>query len=213
MKLASITLFSLALMGCSRSPPSEWTEIQTDDRPVILFLGDSLTAGYRLDPDDAFPAEIQRRVDAAGLSYRIANAGVSGDTSLDGLNRLDWLLTQPVAMLVLTLGSNDALRGLPLGQTQAHLDAILARTLARYPEVHLVVSGLQMPANLGPAYRGEFERIFPSLAEKYDATLIPFILDGVATDPDLNLADGIHPNPQGHQIIADTVWTAIKPLL
>jgi len=178
---------------------------------VMLFLGDSLTAGYHLDPADAYPALIQQKLDDAGYVYRVVNAGVSGDTTQDGLQRLDWVLRQPVDIFVLALGANDALRGQPIDHIEGNLDAILSGTRARSPDVQLVLAGMRMPLNYGPAYTRSFERMYRDLARRHDAVLIPFLLDGVAGRPDLNLRDGIHPTEEGQRIIADTVWTYLRP--
>jgi len=184
-----------------------------DDRPVVLFLGDSLTSGYHLDPEEAYPAHIQRRIDEEDLGFRVVNVGVSGDTTIDGLNRLDWLLADPADVLVLALGANDALRGQPLSHTEANLRAILERTRERTPRVRFVIAGMQMPANYGEPYRSAFAELFVRLAEEYDAVLISFLLDGVAGDPERNLPDGIHPTAEGHRIIAETVWMKLAPVL
>ncbi|MBW2418671.1 MAG: arylesterase [Deltaproteobacteria bacterium] len=182
-------------------------------RPVLLFLGTSLTAGYGLPSEQAYPALIQRHIDDAGLDYRVVNAGVSGDTSAGGLRRLDWLLRLPVAVLVLELGSNDMLRGLDVDDLRSNLDAIVRETRARHPELRLVVAGMRAVPNLGAAYVTRFEAVFPTLAEQNAATLIPFLLEGVAGDPALNLADGIHPNAEGHRHIAASIWPRIEPVL
>jgi acyl-CoA thioesterase-1 len=182
-------------------------------RSVIVFLGTSLTAGYGLPADQAYPALIQQRIRNAGLDYRIVNAGVSGDTSAGGLRRLDWLLRLPVSVLVLELGSNEMLRGLDIDALRKNLDAILSRTRDAHPGVRFVVAGMRAAPNLGPAYVSSFEAVYPALAADFDATLIPFLLEGVAGDPALNLADGIHPNVEGHRKIAASIWPVIEPVL
>jgi len=179
----------------------------------ILFFGDSLTAGYGIETSQAFPALIQQRLDRLGWPYVAVNAGLSGETSAAGLRRIDWVLRQPVDVLVLELGANDGLRGVPLAQTRVNLQAIVDRTRAKYPEAALVVAGMQIPPNLGPEYTEEFRRIFPELAEHNDAALIPFLLEGVGGLPEFNLPDGIHPTPEGHAILADNVWRVLEPLL
>jgi acyl-CoA thioesterase-1 len=181
--------------------------------PVILFLGNSLTAGYGLIPEEAFPALIQQRIDSAGYHYRVTNAGVSGETSAGGVRRIDWLLQNPVAILVLELGANDALRGQDLRATRANLQTIIDRTRAHDPATRIVIAGMQAPPNLGERYTEEFRRLFPELAHENDAALIPFLLEGVAAIPDLNQSDGIHPTAAGHQIMADNVWRILEPLL
>ena len=215
-------LYSIVLLfvaGCSpspdRDPPALDTQpsSETDDRSVILFLGDSLTAGYYLDPEDAFPALIQQKLDTHGYEYRAVNAGVSGDTSLDGLNRLDWVLRQEVSVLVLALGANDALRGQPVERIRENLDEIMSRTRERYADVRFVLGGMRMPVNYGEPYISDFEQMFRGLADKHDAVLIPFLLEGVAGDPVLNLRDGIHPTEEGHAIMAETVWRYLERVL
>jgi acyl-CoA thioesterase-1 len=183
------------------------------ERPVVLFLGDSLTAGYGLPAEEAFPALVQERIDDAGLDYRVVNAGVSGDTSAGGRRRIDWLLRQPIAVLVLELGANDMLRGLDLGALRANLRAIVEKTRAAHPGVGIVVAGMRAPANLGREYVRGFEAIFRELAGETGAALIPFLLEGVAADPELNQPDGIHPTAEGHRIVADLVWRTLGPML
>jgi acyl-CoA thioesterase-1 len=184
-----------------------------DARHVILFLGTSLTAGFGVGEENAFPALIQAKIDSAGLPWRVVNAGLSGETSAGGLRRLDWSLQEPIDVLVLELGANDGLRGLPVAQLRANLDTIITRTLARYPNAHVVLAGMEAPPNLGTRYTTEFHRTFPALARKHHAVLVPFLLEGVGGHADLNQADAIHPTPAGHRIIADNVWKALRPLL
>jgi acyl-CoA thioesterase I len=184
-----------------------------DARPVIVFLGDSLTAGYGLDPDEAFPALIQTRLDEAGLAYRVVNAGVSGETSAGALRRLDWLLRQPVAVLIVETGGNDGLRGQDPATTRQNLQAILDRARALAPPPKLVLVGMEALPNYGESYRRQFRALYPELARKNQVALVPFLLQGVAGVPDLNLADGIHPNAAGHERVAETVWKTLRPLL
>jgi len=181
--------------------------------PRILFFGDSLSAGYGIGKELAFPALVQEKIDAAGLSYQVVNAGVSGDTSAGGLRRIDWMLRQGVDVLVLELGANDGLRGLPLETTEENLQAIIDLTRRRNPAVRLVIAGMKLPPNLGREYTLRFEALFTRLAEKNQAVLIPFLLEGVAGRPNLNLEDGIHPTPEGHRLVAATVWRYLAPLL
>jgi acyl-CoA thioesterase I len=186
-----------------------------DERPVVLCFGTSLTAGLGLAPEEAYPALLQRRVDSAGLGFRIVNAGVSGETSAAGLRRIDWLLEQPqkVAVLVLELGANNALRGQDLGAAKRDLQQIIDRTRARFPEVRIVVAGMAAPPNLGARYTREFRELFVDLARANHAALIPFLLEGVAGDPELNQTDGIHPTAAGERIVADNVWKVLEPVL
>ena len=180
---------------------------------TLVFFGDSLTAGYGLDPDDAFPAVIQRKIDAAGLAWRVVNAGLSGETTAGGLRRLDWILRQHVDLFVLELGGNDGLRGIALDSSRANLQAIIDRIRTRYPAVVIVLAGMRLPTNMGPEYIHQFERMFPDLAEKNHLALIPFLLEGVGGIPTLNQADGIHPTVEGDAKVAETVWKVLLPLL
>ena len=186
-----------------------------DERPVVLCFGTSLTAGLGLAPEEAYPALLQRKVDSAGLGYRIVNAGVSGETSAAGLRRIDWLLGQPqrVAVLLLELGANNALRGQDLGAAKRDLQAIIDRTRARFPGVRIVVAGMAAPPNLGARYTRDFREMFVDLARTNRAALIPFLLEGVAGNRDLNQADGIHPTAAGERIVTDNIWTALEPVL
>lgn len=182
--------------------------------PVILFYGDSLTAGYGLDtPDDAFPRLVGDILNKQGHACRVVNAGLSGETSAGGLSRIDWILRQPIDVFVLELGANDGLRGLPLDQTKKNLQDIIDKVKARYPGVKLVIAGMKVPPNMGPEYSEQFEDLYPALARINNATLIPFLLKDVGGHEDLNQADGIHPNPAGHAIIAKNVAKVIEPLL
>jgi acyl-CoA thioesterase-1 len=187
--------------------------VASDVRPVVLFFGTSLTAGLGLDPEEAYPALIQRKIDSAGLAYRVVNGGVSGETSAAGLRRIDWLLREPVAVLVLELGANDALRGQDLAVARANLQEIIDRTRARYPGARLVVAGMEAPPNLGGRYTREFRELFVALAGDNRATLIPFLLEGVGGVAELNQPDGIHPTAEGARIVADNVWRALEPVL
>ena len=185
------------------------------NRPgVILFYGDSLTAGYGLDDPTvtAFPALIEAKLEAAGNRTRVVNAGLSGETSSGGLRRIDWVLRQPVHVFVLELGANDGLRGLPLDLLEANLQKIIDRVRAKNPDAHLVLAGMQMPTSMG-GYADDFATVYPRLAAANDATLIPFLLEGVGGVPELNQSDAIHPNAAGHAIIAETVWTYLEPLV
>ncbi len=180
---------------------------------VVLFYGDSLTAGYGLSTEEAFPAVIGRKLQEKGTPITVVNAGLSGETSAGGLNRLDWVLKQPIDVFVLELGANDGLRGLPLDQTQKNLQSIIDKVSAKYPKAKIVVAGMLVPPNLGPDYTASFRKIFPELAKKNKATLIPFLLQDVAGQEKLNIADGIHPNAEGHVIVAENVLKVIEPLL
>jgi acyl-CoA thioesterase-1 len=213
--------FSNPLIGLSRALIAlscAWlavTSARAAETRTVVFLGDSLTAGYGLaDPaSEAYPAVIQRKIDAAGLPWRVVNAGVSGETSAGGLRRIDWVMRQPIDLLVLALGANDGLRGLSPEATRANLQQIIERIRTKRPQAKVVIAGMQMPPSYGADYVEGFRRIFPALAEKNSAPLVPFLLEGVAAQPDLNQADGIHPNSAGHARMAETVWHVLSPLL
>lgn len=185
----------------------------TQQEKTIIFFGDSITAGYGLSKEQAFPAIIADKLKANHYNYKVINAGLSGETSAGGLSRIGWILKQPVDIFVLELGANDGLRGLPLEQTKKNLQGIIDKVKAKNPKAEIVIAGMMVPPNLGKDYTDEFKSIFPELAKKNNATLIPFLLEGVAGDSKLNQPDGIHPNVEGHQIVAGNVYTVIKDLL
>ncbi|MBS1488632.1 MAG: arylesterase [Bacteroidetes bacterium] len=184
--------------------------VPTAKESHILFLGDSLTAGYGLSPEQAFPALVEQELNKSLYRVKVTNAGLSGETSAGGLSRVDWMLRTPVDVLVLELGANDGLRGLPIEQTKNNLQAIINKVKAKYPAVKIILTGMMVPPNMGSAYATEFKKIYPALAEKNNALLMPFLLDGVAGHEKLNQADGIHPTAEGHRIIAKNL---IKYLL
>ena len=179
--------------------------------PRIVFLGDSLTAGLGLPREQAVPSLIQERLHAEGYPYEVVNAGVSGDTSAGGLSRLDWSLEGDVGILVIELGANDGLRGLPVSQMQRNLSEIITRAQQR--GITVILAGMEAPPNYGIAYTSEFRRVFRDLADQHDVALVPFYLEGVAGVPSLNSSDGIHPNAAGARIVAETLWRALDPVL
>ncbi|MFC3560369.1 arylesterase [Pedobacter jamesrossensis] len=179
----------------------------------ILFFGTSLTAGYGLDPTEAYPALIQNRIDSLKLPYNVINGGLSGETSAAGKGRIDWLLKQKVDIFVLELGSNDGLRGVPVAETTKNLQNIIDRVKTKYPDVKMIIAGMQMPPSMGAKYASDFKNMFPELAKKNNMELIPFLLDRVGGIPKLNQADGIHPTAEGDKILAENVWVVLKPLL
>lgn len=188
--------------------------VPTAKKKTIIFFGDSLSAGYGLDePTLAFPGLIQRRLDSLKLDYQVVNAGVSGETSSGGVGRIEWILSQPVDVFVLELGANDGLRGIPVETTEKNLQTIIDSVRAKYPAVKMVLAGMQVPPNMGIRYANGFKSIFPKLAEKNKAELIPFLLEGVGGEPALNQADGIHPNEEGHRKVAEVVWQTLRELL
>lgn len=184
----------------------------SDARPKIVVLGDSLTAGLGLQPSESYPARLQEKLDQAGDKWEVVNAGVSGDTSAAGLDRLDWAIDQPnVRILILELGANDGLRGLPPAEMEKNLATIIER--AQTKGVTVLLAGMEAPPNYGPDYTTAFRRVYPDLAHKYHLVLIPFLLDHVAGIRSLNQADGMHPTAAGARIVADTVWRQLKPLV
>ena len=199
--ILSVLLVAIILIGAAPIPR------------VVLFLGDSITAGYGLDITQAYPALIQEKIDAKNWPFKVVNAGQSGDTTAGGLNRVDWLLRSRIDVLFLELGANDGLRGLPAENVQKNLQAIIDRVKTKYPEVKIVIAGMKVPPNMGRSYSDQFQSIFVSLAKKNNAPLIPFILEGVGGIRDLNLPDGIHPTARGHEIVAANVWKALEPVL
>lgn len=214
-------LILLILIGCGQSKgekapdPAGQQPLETDaelpqSEKTILFFGDSLTAGLGLDPNQAFPALIQQRLDSLGYAYQVVNAGLSGETTASGRNRLDWVLRQPVEIFVLELGANDGLRGIPLSETRKNLEEMILLVRNKYPGVTIVLAGMQLPPNMGPEYTLEFRKIFPELADKHQVLLIPFLLNGVGGIPELNQEDGIHPTAEGHQIVAGNVWQVLE---
>jgi acyl-CoA thioesterase I len=180
---------------------------------VILFFGDSLTAGYGLSTEEAFPALVEKQFNKSGKPCKVINAGLSGETTAGGLSRIDWILRQPIDVFVLELGANDGLRGLPVDATKKNLQAIIDKVKAKYPQAKIVIVGMMVPPNMGNDYTRQFTAIFPELAKKNKATLMPFLLEGVAGNEKLNLPDGIHPNIEGHKIVAKNVANVLTPLL
>lgn len=190
-------------------------EGQATDRPIrtILFFGNSLTAGYGLEPAEAFPSLIQKKIDSAGLRYKAVNAGVSGETSAGGNGRIDWILKQPVDVFVLELGANDGLRGIPVSETKQNLQAIIDKVKAKYPDAKLVLTGMQVPPNMGQKYANDFREMFPELAKKNNMEFVPFLLEGVGGVRELNQADGIHPTAEGAKLVAENVWSVLQKSL
>ena len=182
------------------------------DGPVVLCLGDSLTEGQGVAPEQAWPSVLERRLRASGHpGVRVVNAGTSGSTSASAVSRLKWQLRSQPDLLVLALGANDGLRGVDLASTRRNLDDAIA--LARRSGVRVVLAGMQLPPNYGPAYTRDFQALFVELAKQHEIALIPFLLDGVAARPELNLADGVHPNARGYERVAENVFAVLEPLL
>lgn len=187
------------------SPPPK------SDRPRIVALGDSLTAGFGLPPDEGYPSVLQRLLDGAGYPYEVVNMGVSGDTSAGALRRVDWALEGNVRVVIVALGGNDGLRGLSAADLERNLGGIIDR--ARERGIEVLLCGMEAPPNLGASYTREFRAVYPRLAKRDGVTLLPFLLDGIAGDPSLNQGDGIHPNTEGARRMAALVWARLKPLL
>jgi acyl-CoA thioesterase I len=185
----------------------------TSQPKSLLFFGDSLTAGYGLSPEEAFPALIEKELNKKPNTVKVTNAGLSGETSAGGLTRIDWVLRQPIDIFVLELGANDGLRGLPLDQTRKNLQGIINKVKTKYPKVKIVLAGMMVPPNMGKQYSADFKNIYPELAKKNNATLIPFLLDGVGGIEKLNQADGIHPNAEGHKIVAKNLGMILEKLI
>ncbi len=189
-------------------------QVPSDDRPVVVFLGTSLTAGMGLERgEDTYVAKLEVLGRAEGLPFRAVNAGVSGETSAGGLRRVDWILREPVDVLVVELGANDGLRGQDPEAMRENLTAVIRRTRARYPEAHILLAGMEAPPNMGAAYTASFRAVFAQVASSEDVTLIPFLLEGVAGVPELNQGDRIHPSPEGHQRVAENVWPWLRTIL
>jgi acyl-CoA thioesterase-1 len=191
----------------------EATTTPKDSTKNIVFFGNSLTAGFGVDPTEAFPARIQEKIDSLSLPYKVINGGLSGETTAGGKERIDWLLKQKVDVFVLELGGNDGLRGIPVTETAKNLQIILDRVKAKYPAAKLLLAGMQVPPNMGSKYAGEFRAVYKQLADKNHIPLVPFLLEGVGGIPDLNQPDGIHPTPKGHRIVAENVWEVLKGML
>ena len=185
----------------------------SNDLKTIVVLGDSIAAGYGVQPSEAYPALLQDKIRAAGWNFTVVNAGVSGDTSADGLNRINWLLKRKIDVLILELGGNDGLRGVPAATTETNLQTIIDRVKQKYPGAQIVIAGMQMPPNLGEQYRTAFKNVFPALAVRNHAALVPFLLEGVGGRPELNQPDHVHPTAAGHRIVAENVWKVLRPVL
>ncbi len=215
----AIPLFILTSCNGNTSQKSE--SVTKDSLPAensiekknILFFGNSLTAGLGVEPEEAFPAIIGDKIDSLNLPYKIINAGLSGETTAAGKARINWILKQKVDVFVLELGANDGLRGIPVSETEKNLQEIVNQVKSRYPDAKLVMTGMQVPPNMGAKYSSEFSSIFKKLADKNDMALVPFLLENVGGVSSLNQSDGIHPTPEGHRILAENVWLVLKEIL
>jgi len=217
-KFFLLVLTSSALLSCGgktsktevETQKDSTTTVQSKKEKVILFFGNSLTAGYGIDPEDAFPGLVQSALDSIGKEYKVINGGLSGETTAGGLSRLDWFLEEEPYLFVLELGGNDGLRGILLSETKKNLLSIIDKVNAKFPSTKIILAGMQIPPNMGQEYTDEFKKIYPSVAQEKNVTLIPFLLEGVAGNPDLNLPDGIHPTEEGHKIVFGTIWPFIE---
>jgi len=219
-----IALFFILLTACGtnskkaekevdKEGAQETVENETENNNIIFF-GNSLTAGYGVKAEEAFPGLTQKRLDSLEFDYNVINAGVSGETTASGLSRVEWVVKrQPVEIFVLELGGNDGLRGIKPEETDKNLRAIIDKVRAIHPEVKILLAGMMVPPNMGKAYAEEFQKVFPKIAEEKEVNLIPFLLKDVGGEADLNQPDGIHPTPEGHKIVAETVWEYLEPLL
>ena len=224
IKLATLLyLFILFFTGCNRQDLSS-KESQTailepvtpDPAPSakrILFFGNSLTAGYGVEPEQAFPYLIQQKLDSLGLPYQVINGGLSGETTASGVNRIEWVLREPIEVMILELGGNDGLRGVDPDETTRNLQEIVDLAQKKYPDMQIIIAGMEAPPNMGSEYVSSFRNVFKGVADGNNLPLIPFLLEGVGGEPELNLPDGIHPNPEGHQIVAKNVWKILKQTL
>ncbi|MEK6482218.1 arylesterase [Catalinimonas sp. 4WD22] len=219
------TAISLLLLSCGQKEeqnnsatsaeqaPEENVENTTksEDKKVILFFGNSLTAGYGLEPEEAFPALIQKKLDSLNLDYQVVNAGLSGETTASGDSRLEWVLErQNVDIFVLELGANDGLRGIPTEETNRNLRSMIDKVKDANPEAKIILAGMMVPPNMGPEYSQRFQELYPTIAEEENVMLIPFLLQDVAGETELNQGDGIHPTAEGQKIVANNVWQVMK---
>ena len=221
-------LLALSLLACGDSKTDKATEASTplevkEDTPkpdtntkskTILCFGDSITAGYGLDDiNDAYPSLLQEKIDSLDLNYTVINSGVSGETTAGGKNRIDWVIKQPVDIFLLELGANDGLRGVPLSETNANLQEIINIVKSKSPKTTIILAGMQLPPNMGQDYTTAFKKLYIDLADKNQLEFIPFILKDIGGIADLNQNDGIHPNVEGHKILANTVWEVLRPII
>jgi acyl-CoA thioesterase-1 len=213
-----VFLLAAWLTSCSASTEKKQAEegtqvVDSTANKTILFFGNSLTAGYGIDPEESFAGRIQTRLDSLKKEFRVINGGLSGETTAGGLSRLDWFLEEEPYLFVLELGGNDGLRGIALTETKKNLLAIVDKVQAKYPNTKIILAGMQIPPNMGQEYTEEFKAIYPAVAKEKNIELIPFLLEGVAGNPDLNLPDGIHPTAEGHRLVMETLWPYISKAL
>lgn len=215
-----VVLYSLILVSCSDTANKNNStigkvddsfEVETTGKSkTIVFFGNSLTAGYGLDQSESFPALIQEKLDSLNMNYTVINAGLSGETTAGGNTRIDWILQQPLDIFILELGANDGLRGVPINETRQNLQSIIDKVKNKYPDVEILLAGMQVPPNMGQDYSMEFRNLFSELARKNKIDFIPFLLEGVGGETRLNQPDGIHPTAEGHKVLADNVWSVLE---
>lgn len=220
-------VFLSILISCGDSTPKEdkrmsdrkediemkEERIAEADDQIILFFGNSLSAGYGLEEGQSFPDRIQETIDSLDMNYVVVNAGNSGETTAGGAGRIDWVLNQPIDIFVLELGGNDLLRGIDVKNTESNLREIIEKVVAKNKDIQIILAGMQAPPNMGNDYTRQFATIYPKLAQEYNIGLIPFLLDKVGGNPSLNQPDGIHPSVEGAKIVAETVWVTLKDFL
>lgn len=218
--ILSLVISVALLSACGSSTQKQQSETAAKDssqvqtaQKTILFFGNSLTAGYGIDPEDAFAGLVQARLDSIGKDYRVINGGLSGETTAGGLSRLDWFLEEEPTIFVLELGGNDGLRGILPSESKKNLLAIIDKVQTKYPSTKIILAGMQIPPNMGQEYTEEFKAIYPAVAAEKNVILIPFLLEGVAGNPELNLPDGIHPTEEGHKIVFETIWPFVEKLI
>jgi acyl-CoA thioesterase-1 len=207
--IGCIVIAAASPFGAAAAPTL--AEATADARPKLVAFGNSLTSGLGVSAEDAYPAQLQRRLDEAGFRYRVINAGVSGDTTAGGLRRVRWILNSKPTLVILELGGNDGLRGLSLAETKRNLEQIIEQL--QQASVTVVLAGMKLPPNYGQEYTQGFEEIYPALARRYRLKLIPFFLDGIAGETEFNQADGIHPTAEGYRIIVGNLVELLKPVL
>jgi acyl-CoA thioesterase I len=219
-RLAGSVIMLMLVLACSNDKQST-KQAETGNKAAgpatkkktIVFFGNSLTAGYGLTTSEAFPALIQQTIDSLQLPYTVVNAGVSGETTAGGNSRIDWILKQPLDVFVLELGANDGLRGIPVSETRKNFQSIINKVRTKYPEAKLLLTGMQIPPNMGQQFSREFRDVYPALAKQNNISLVPFLLEGVGGEVKLNQQDGIHPTIEGHRILAKNVWKHLQSLL
>ncbi|MEN2283574.1 arylesterase [Algoriphagus sp. SE2] len=215
--LLSIFTLTSVFFSCGPAEIENKTEVENTEvaaekkeKPIILFFGNSLTAGYGIEQDLAFPGLVQDRLDSLGKEYKVINGGLSGETTAGGVGRIDWFLEEEPAIFILELGGNDGLRGIELSETKKNLEIIIDKVQSKYPDTKILLAGMQIPPNMGQEYTEEFQAIYPEVAKTKDVELIPFLLLNVGGIKELNLPDGIHPTAEGHKIVLENIWEHLK---